>query len=112
MADQRAVDQVLVNRQNQQSIPPAQLALMRGRIAAGSGTFPVVGDPDQVADTFRQLSDAGLDGIAIALTNYLDELPYFCEHVLPRLERLGLRAPLTPNEEEHDGTHTLAVSRP
>jgi alkanesulfonate monooxygenase SsuD/methylene tetrahydromethanopterin reductase-like flavin-dependent oxidoreductase (luciferase family) len=112
MADQRAVDQVLVNRQNQQSIPPAQLALMRSRIAAGSGTFPVVGDPDRVAETFRQLSDAGLDGMAIALTNYLDELPYFCEHVLPRMERLGLRAPFSPNEEEHNGTYTLAVSRP
>jgi alkanesulfonate monooxygenase SsuD/methylene tetrahydromethanopterin reductase-like flavin-dependent oxidoreductase (luciferase family) len=112
MADQRAVDQVLINRQNQQSIPPAQLALMRNRIAAGSGTFPIVGDPDRVAETFRRLSDAGLDGMAVALTNYLDELPYFCEHVLPRLERLGLRAPFIPNEEEHDETNPLAVSRP
>jgi FMNH2-dependent dimethyl sulfone monooxygenase len=23
--------------------------------------------------------------------NYLDELPFFCDEVLPRLERMGLR---------------------
>jgi FMNH2-dependent dimethyl sulfone monooxygenase len=25
------------------------------------------------------------------LINYLDELPFFCDEVLPRLERMGLR---------------------
>ncbi len=95
MGDAGAVDQVLINRQNQQTVAPAVLARMRDRIAAGSGTFPVVGSPDRVADTFRRLSEAGLDGMAIAFINYLDDLPYFCEHVLPRLERLGLRHPAT-----------------
>ena len=33
----------------------------------------------------------GLTGIAVSFVNYLDELPYFCAEVLPRLERLGLR---------------------
>ena len=67
---------------------------VRDRIAAGSGTFPVVGNPDRVAGTFKQLSDAGLDGMAAAFVNYLDELPFFCEHVLPRMERLALRSPV------------------
>jgi hypothetical protein len=31
-------------------------------------------------------------GIALSFVNYLDELPYFCAEVLPRLARLGLRA--------------------
>jgi FMNH2-dependent dimethyl sulfone monooxygenase len=95
MGDWGAVDQVLINRRNQQTIAPEVLATMRDRIAAGSGTFPVVGDPDHVAGTFKQLSDAGLDGMAAAFVNYLDELPYFCEHVLPRLERLAIRSPFT-----------------
>ena len=34
---------------------------------------------------------AGLTGIAISLVNYLDELPYFCDEVIGRLERMGLR---------------------
>jgi hypothetical protein len=31
-------------------------------------------------------------GIALSFVNYLDELPYFCEEVLARLVRLGVRA--------------------
>jgi alkanesulfonate monooxygenase SsuD/methylene tetrahydromethanopterin reductase-like flavin-dependent oxidoreductase (luciferase family) len=91
MGDWGAVDQVLINRRDQQTIAPHVLAQMRDRIAGGSGTFPIIGDPDRVAETFKRLSEAGLDGMACAFINYLDDLPYFCEHVLPRLERFGLR---------------------
>jgi dimethylsulfone monooxygenase len=35
----------------------------------------------------------GLRGIAVSFVNYLDELPYFCAEVLPRLEQAGLRQP-------------------
>jgi hypothetical protein len=37
------------------------------------------------------LSKAGLTGIAISLVNYIDELPYFIDEVIGRLERMGLR---------------------
>ena len=40
-----------------------------------------------------ELSGAGLTGIAVSLVNYADELPYFRDEVLPRLERAGLRVP-------------------
>ena len=33
----------------------------------------------------------GARGIALSFVNYADELPYFCDEVLPRLQRLGLR---------------------
>src|SRR5215472_4434353 len=33
----------------------------------------------------------GMRGIAISFVNYLDEVPYFCDEVLPRLARLGVR---------------------
>ena len=48
--------------------------------------------PTIVAKTMAELSHAGLTGMGISLVNYLDELPYFCDEVLPRLERMGLRA--------------------
>ncbi|MBI3516994.1 MAG: LLM class flavin-dependent oxidoreductase, partial [Proteobacteria bacterium] len=38
-----------------------------------------------------KLSQAGFTGIALSLVNYAAELPYFCDEVLPRLVRLGLR---------------------
>ena len=38
------------------------------------------------------ISQAGIRGIGLSFVNYLDELPYFCSEVLPRLARLGVRA--------------------
>jgi alkanesulfonate monooxygenase SsuD/methylene tetrahydromethanopterin reductase-like flavin-dependent oxidoreductase (luciferase family) len=55
------------------------------------GGLPVVGDPDHVADQLIDLSKAGLTGIALSLVNYVAELPFFCDEVLPRLARAGLR---------------------
>jgi FMNH2-dependent dimethyl sulfone monooxygenase len=55
------------------------------------GGLPLVGDPNTVARDLTQLAAAGLTGIAVSFVNYLDELPYFCTEVLPRLARLGLR---------------------
>jgi sugar phosphate isomerase/epimerase len=39
------------------------------------------------------LSEAGFDGVGLSFVNYLDELPYFRDEVLARLERMGLRKP-------------------
>jgi hypothetical protein len=44
-----------------------------------------------VAQIFINLSTAGLRGIGVSFVNYLDELPYFLDEVLPRLERAGVR---------------------
>jgi alkanesulfonate monooxygenase SsuD/methylene tetrahydromethanopterin reductase-like flavin-dependent oxidoreductase (luciferase family) len=51
----------------------------------------MVGDPDEVAQQLADLSNAGLHGIGLSLVNYAEELPFFCEEVLPRLQRLGVR---------------------
>jgi FMNH2-dependent dimethyl sulfone monooxygenase len=55
------------------------------------GGLPIVGDPDHVAGQLIDLSKAGLTGIALSFVNYVDELPYFLDEVIARLERAGLR---------------------
>jgi alkanesulfonate monooxygenase SsuD/methylene tetrahydromethanopterin reductase-like flavin-dependent oxidoreductase (luciferase family) len=75
-----------------QSIPKEKLLQMQERFISGGGTFPVIGSFDDVARTFKRLADAGMDGMAIGLVNYVRELPYLRDEVLPRMERLGLRA--------------------
>jgi FMNH2-dependent dimethyl sulfone monooxygenase len=92
MGDWAAADHMADIRRGGQSIPAQRLQLMKERLISGTGTFPVIGDPDHVASTFKFLSDAGLDGMAIGLVNYIDDLPFFRAEVLPRMERLGLRA--------------------
>src|SRR5437762_4719522 len=71
---------------------PTNFAGCANHQANGMGGLPMVGDPDTVTAQLARLADAGLAGIAVSFVNYLDELPYFCAEVLPRLARLGLRA--------------------
>jgi alkanesulfonate monooxygenase SsuD/methylene tetrahydromethanopterin reductase-like flavin-dependent oxidoreductase (luciferase family) len=63
----------------------------RSQYAQGNGGLPIVGDPDHVAKQLADLAGAGLTGIAVSLVNYCDELPYFADEVIGRLERMGLR---------------------
>ncbi len=57
----------------------------------GIGGYPFVGTPDQVAQELANVSRAGIRGIALSFVNYLDELPFFRDEVLPRLVRLKVR---------------------
>src|ERR1700731_3043136 len=91
-ADWRAVDDILALKNiTAQNTPPEKFAQIRTGYAQGMGGLPIVGDPDHVANNLIDLSRAGLTGIAVSLVNYIDELPFFCDEVLPRLERPGLR---------------------
>jgi FMNH2-dependent dimethyl sulfone monooxygenase len=63
------------------------------RMLAATGTYPIVGGYDDVVEEFRRMSDAGLDGIAIGLVNYIDDMPMLRDEIIPRMERAGLRVP-------------------
>jgi alkanesulfonate monooxygenase SsuD/methylene tetrahydromethanopterin reductase-like flavin-dependent oxidoreductase (luciferase family) len=58
----------------------------------GIGGYPFVGTPDSVAAELATLSGAGVRGIAFSMVNYLRELPFLRDEVLPRLQRIGVRA--------------------
>jgi dimethylsulfone monooxygenase len=94
-ADWAAVDSILAMK----NVTPAQYSpeefqRIRDHQANGMGGLPLVGDPDIVADSMIRLAQTGLRGIGISFVNYLNELPYFCAEVLPRLARAGLRQPV------------------
>jgi dimethylsulfone monooxygenase len=91
-ADWSAVDSILALKNiSPQSVPMQEFLTKRNQYAQGMGGLPIVGDPDFVARQLADLSKAGLTGIGISLVNYIDELPFFCDEVLPRLERMGVR---------------------
>ena len=52
----------------------------------------VVDRPDDAVAELKRLSDLGVAGSTLVFLNYLQELPYFIQEVLPRMERAGLRA--------------------
>jgi dimethylsulfone monooxygenase len=92
-ADWSAVDLILAKKNITKDNHSAEdFTLKRTQYANGMGGLPVVGDPDEVAQQLAELSRAGLRGIGISFVNYADELPYFCDEVLPQLKRLGVRA--------------------
>ena len=91
-ADWRAVDSILAMKNvTADNHGPEEFQRIRNHQANGMGGLPLIGDPDTVAQEMAQLAAAGLTGIAVSFVNYLEELPYFCGEVLPRLARLGLR---------------------
>ena len=57
--------------------------------------YPLIGDPDRVATMLIDLNRSGFDGIGMTFVNYLDDLPYFHQEVIARLERAGVRVPVT-----------------
>ena len=91
--DWEAAEQIIAKRAagNTQSISSELMRKMMERVISGGATFPVIGSYDQVAEKFLRLSNAGLDGMALILVNYVREMPILRDEVLPRLERLKLR---------------------
>jgi alkanesulfonate monooxygenase SsuD/methylene tetrahydromethanopterin reductase-like flavin-dependent oxidoreductase (luciferase family) len=91
-ADWSAVDLILRKKNiSPETVGAEEHQRQRIGYAQGMGGLAIVGDPDRVAQVFINLATAGLRGIAVSFVNYLDELPYFCAEVLPRLERAGVR---------------------
>lgn len=98
-ADWAAVDN-LVNLQfaHAHSFPHDLLALIRDRMAAGHGGFPLVGTPEQVAEGLIALHAAGFSGTTLSFVDYAEEFPYFRDTVLPILEARGIRRPAPARE--------------
>lgn len=94
-ADWNAVRDILALKQiSPETVGQEEYERQRSAYANGMGGLPIVGDPDHVANTLAGLCRAGLRGIGMSMVNYLAELPYFAQEVLPRLERMGVRAPV------------------
>jgi alkanesulfonate monooxygenase SsuD/methylene tetrahydromethanopterin reductase-like flavin-dependent oxidoreductase (luciferase family) len=92
-ADWGAIDQMLALKNiTAQNTPADEFAgKQRMMAASGIGGYPFVGTPDKVAAEFANLGRAGFRGLAVSFVNYLNDVPYFCAEVLPRLARMGLR---------------------
>jgi dimethylsulfone monooxygenase len=91
-ADYSAIDRILAMKDiTPQTRGIEEFNRQRKFYANGMGGLPLVGDPDHIAKSLADLSGAGLTGLGVSLVNYLDELPFFLDEVMPRLERAGVR---------------------
>lgn len=93
-ADWDAVDNLMrLQGLHAQSFTKDMLASFRPRFAAGHGTCPLIGTPDEVADEIERYAQAGLAGMTMAFVDYVTGLEHFAEEVIPRLEAKGIRVP-------------------
>lgn len=91
-ADQGAVDEHMSKkREFAQSHDDAAFTLYRQRFAGGAGTFPLIGSPEKIVDDLVAIMEQGYAGAALSFANYLYELPFFCDRVLPLMRQAGLR---------------------
>jgi dimethylsulfone monooxygenase len=92
-ADWGAVDGMLtIKNITPQTIGPEEYAKKREYFAARAiGGYPFVGTPDRIAQELADLSKGGVRGIGVSFVNYLEELPYVRDEVLPRLVKMGVR---------------------
>jgi FMNH2-dependent dimethyl sulfone monooxygenase len=93
-ADWEAVDNLMrLQGMHAQSFTKEMLANFRSRFAAGHGTCPLIGTPDDVADEIEKYAKAGLAGMTLSFVDYVAELEQFAAEVIPRLEAKGIRLP-------------------
>ena len=92
-ADWGAVERMMALRNiTPANFSPDEYAAKRQYFAGNAiGGYPFVGTPDKVAQEMAGLGGAGLRGIAVSFVDYLGEVPFFCDEVLPRLAHLGVR---------------------
>lgn len=60
---------------------------------AVGGNLHLVGTPEQIVDWFVRLRQAGVDGVQINFFDFVPDLTYFAEAVLPLMFQAGLRLP-------------------
>jgi dimethylsulfone monooxygenase len=92
MADHTAVDIHMAGKKEfSQSHDADAYERYRKRFAGGAGSYPLVGTPEKIVEDMAAISGKGYAGIALSFVNYTQELPFFCDRVLPLLRKAGLR---------------------
>jgi dimethylsulfone monooxygenase len=63
----------------------------RQRFAGGAGSYPLVGTPERIVEDMVDIARQGYSGAALTFVNYVYELPFLCDRVLPLMRQAGLR---------------------
>lgn len=68
-----------------------KVKLLQERFILGYGGYPLIGTPEQVVEQMVELSKAGVNGMMVGFLDYVEELQYFGERILPLMKEAGLR---------------------
>lgn len=91
-ADHAAVDHIMALRQEfSQSHDDAVYRMHRRRFAGGVGSYGLIGSPEKIVAEMTAMHRAGFAGTTVSFVNFLEELPFFIDRVLPLMRQAGLR---------------------
>jgi alkanesulfonate monooxygenase SsuD/methylene tetrahydromethanopterin reductase-like flavin-dependent oxidoreductase (luciferase family) len=76
---------------NAKTLPAPVLAEMKKHFIAGWGGYPIVGTPEQIADSLVTLSKIGLNGTLLNFPRYIDDMRRFQRDVYRLVKQAGLR---------------------
>lgn len=93
LGDWTGMDDILARWLRDRTLPVKDVERLKERLITGVGTFLAQGSYDDVAETYRRLHEAGLNGLAVGMIDYADQFERLRDEILPRLERMGLRRP-------------------
>jgi len=92
MADSEAVDFHQRKKDaHYGAVEPDAVKLERQRYAGGTGSYPLIGSPQTIAERIVRIHDLGFSGATLSFVNFNEELPFFVDRVLPLLRQAGLR---------------------
>ena len=89
-ADSEAINNIMVER-GIDKLPEKFQEQFRNRAGAGHGAPNIVGDPEYVASELIRLHKLGINGFALGLFDYIEDLGYLSKTVLAELKNLGYR---------------------
>ena len=76
---------------NKRNVPPERIKPLQEAFIQGWGGLPIVGTKEQVVDSLRMLSQAGLDGVLVAFPRYEEGMKQFRDVTYPLVKQAGLR---------------------
>ena len=76
---------------NKRNVPPERIKPLQEAFIQGWGGLPIVGTKEQIVDTLRMLSEAGLDGVLVAFPRYEEGMKRFRDTTYPLMKQAGLR---------------------
>jgi len=87
MADKKAIDNFIgiLNNNKKNNVFSNLQKMQIKKMAGGIGSYPLIGSPKKIIEEIYEFKKIGLDGFAISFVNYKDELPYFINSVIRKL---------------------------
>jgi dimethylsulfone monooxygenase len=76
---------------NKRNVPAERIKPLQEAFIQGWGGLPIVGTKEQVVDSLRMLSQAGLDGVLVAFPRYEEGMRQFRDVTYPLVKQAGLR---------------------